>query len=256
MLQELVLTAETDGMYSTNSVATELTAARTIDPPPVLQLLINDFDPEVDSHYLEAHDWVVFASLVSVDEPYHDITQQSQPNEMEEDRSVMRQLLGNNAVSGFPCQSDPHPETAPSHPVTRNTGPSSPTSRFISRSSHRSNVSSLRGPPGLFFIFPDMSVRKAGQYRMCFKLMKMNMEPGQTSLPTISTIISDVFNVVNAKDFDQVQPSTQLVRGLVERGAGYPLKLKKGFREGQKRRAEHDSDNAEDWDHVGNDGIE
>lgn len=225
-----------------------LTNARTVDPPPVLQLLIEDFDPKEDSHFLEAHDWVVYASLVSPEEPYLDITQQSQQNESEEDKSIMRQLLGNNAVSGFPCQSDPHPATAPDHPMTGQIVPSSPTARFIARPTQRTSGRSSDGPPGLFFIFPDMSVRKAGQYRMCFRLMKMNMEPGQTTLPTIDQVMSDVFNVVNAKDFDQVQPSTQLVRGLVERGAGYPLKLKKGHREGQKRRANEDSDGGYDED--------
>ena len=52
----------------------------------------------------------------------------------------------------------------------------------------------------------------------------------------IDTIASDTFRVVNAKDFDQVHPSTRLVRGLLERGAPFPLKLKKGIREGQRRR--------------------
>lgn len=55
-------------------------------------------------------------------------------------------------------------------------------------------------------------------------------------LPMIHIIASDPFRVVNAKDFDQVHPSTRLVRGLLERGAPFPLKLKKGIREGQRRR--------------------
>lgn len=61
------------------------------------------------------------------------------------------------------------------------------------------------------------------------------LTPG-SSVPTLSVVVSDVFNVVNAKDFDQVQPSTDLVKGLLDRGAGFPLKLKKGLREGQRRR--------------------
>ena len=53
-------------------------------------------------------------------------------------------------------------------------------------------------------------------------------------MPIIHSVASQIFKVVNAKDFDQVQPSTKLVRGLIERGAGFPLKLKKGTREGQR----------------------
>lgn len=63
----------------------------------------------------------------------------------------------------------------------------------------------------------------------------LNLHPGSI-VPTISSVTSQTFRVVNAKDFDQVQPSTNLVRGLLDRGAGFPLKLKKGVREGQRRR--------------------
>lgn len=50
------------------------------------------------------------------------------------------------------------------------------------------------------------------------------------TVPVLSVVASNIFKVVNAKDFDQVKASTRLVRGLVERGAGFPLKLKKGTR--------------------------
>jgi hypothetical protein len=111
--------------------------------------------------------------------------------------------------------------------------------RFIKTTKTDKDPVAYKKYPGTFFIFADMSIRKAGQYRLFFRLMKME-EPVKRGtgavVPAISTAMSDIFNVVNAKDFDQVQPSTKLIRGLVERGAGYPLKLKKGFREGQRRR--------------------
>ena len=59
--------------------------------------------------------------------------------------------------------------------------------------------------------------------------------PGGT-VPIVSSVRSSVFRVVNAKDFDQVHPSSRLVRGLLQRGAGFPLKLKKGIREGQRKK--------------------
>ena len=64
----------------------------------------------------------------------------------------------------------------------------------------------------------------------------MKIDPSAVNLPMINVTASNVFKVVNAKDFDQVHPSTKLVRGLLERGAPFPLKLKKGIREGQRRR--------------------
>lgn len=78
----------------------------------------------------------------------------------------------------------------------------------------------------------------------------MKMSPSSLNtgsvVPVIATAVSNVFRVVNAKDFDQVQPSTRLVKGLLERGAGFPLKLKKGIREGQRRRKRHASSSDED----------
>ncbi|OCT53979.1 hypothetical protein CLCR_10971 [Cladophialophora carrionii] len=121
----------------------------------------------------------------------------------------------------------------PAHPVTR---PPSPTARFL-----QGSTASKRLPheiPGTFFIFADISLRKAGEYRLLFTLMKMGsdaLKPG-SRLPFIDVVVSDMFRAVNAKDFDQVHPSTPLVRGLLSSGAGFPLKLKKGTREGRRRR--------------------
>ena len=100
--------------------------------------------------------------------------------------------------------------------------------------------------PASFFIFDDLSVRKAGEYRLEFSLMKMDphfLSVGE-KLPIIHKIASQPFRVVNAKDFDQVQPSTPLVRGLIERGAGFPLKLKKGTRDGGRRRGTRGDDDS------------
>ena len=58
--------------------------------------------------------------------------------------------------------------------------------------------------------------------------MKMRLD--RQPLPVLHSVLSDPFHVVNAKDFDHVQPSTPLVRGLLAKGAGFPLKLKQGSR--------------------------
>lgn len=58
----------------------------------------------------------------------------------------------------------------------------------------------------------------------------MRVRTDQQPFPVLHSVLSEPFNVVNAKDFDHVQPSTPLVRGLVASGAGFPLKLKQGSR--------------------------
>lgn len=180
--------------------------------------------------------------------------QQQQQQDMARNHEVTRLLLGTTVSSPFFCADDPDPETAPKIPSKRKSRSPSPTSRFITTSAKTRTKGSTQQTdpanlPATFFIFADLSIRKAGEYKLEFRLMRMdpsNLHPGSI-VPTISSVTSQVFRVVNAKDFDQVQPSTNLVRGLLDRGAGFPLKLKKGVREGQRRKnmpveSEDDSD--------------
>jgi hypothetical protein len=171
-----------------------------------------------------------------------------------------RLLLGNYVSGPTFCDDDPDPDSAP-EPL--HTAPPSPSARLMMI--RPSSMAPPRGTrtrpsqpqtslPATFFIFADLSVRKAGEYRLEFKLMKMEpqfLSAGST-IPTLHSVTSDVFRVVNAKDFDQVQPSTKLVRGLLDRGAGFPLKLKKGPREGQARRSRFGHEVEADDDDDGN----
>jgi len=226
----------------------------------VLQLLIDDFDLQKDMRFLQASNWVAHARLISAQDPREDMSTVASQSDggnggtgTANDKKVTRLLLGTNVSSSFFCADDPDPENAPRHPMTRPSPPPSPTMRFIQVSS--SNMPTARDPeaykkfPGTFFVFPDLSVRRAGQYRLEFRLVKMDpivLEPGSI-VPMLSIVVSDVFNVVNAKDFDQVHPSTNLIKGLIDRGAAFPLKLKKGLREGQRRTTRgRDSDDEED----------
>ena len=229
---------------------------RTIDPPPVIQLQIEDFDPDSarDMEDLKTPHFVVHCRLVSASLPLQDMSVLNVPSE-DTQSGVQRLLLGTNVSNPFFCQDDPDTDTAP-EPIFST--PSSPSARLMMRpaampppTEKKPRMSPLRKPtPGSFFIFADLSVRKAGEYRLEFKLMKMDpsyLVPG-TRVPVLHSVVSEVFRVVNAKDFDQVQPSTKLVRGLLDRGAGFPLKLKKGPREGQRTRPRLGSEGVGDED--------
>ena len=246
-------------------------ATRTIDPPPVLQLLIDDFDAANDVPFLKAHDWVVHTKLIYAEQPQEDVNSIRPQSEGQSQDKITRLLLGTTVSSPFFCADDPDPDYAPKHPSTKPTPPPSPTMRIIKVSrdaaSARKEAEAHKKFPGAYFIFADLSVRKAGQYRLEFRLMKMEPSALVTNsfVPTISVAVSDIFNVVNAKDFDQVQPSTNLVKGLIDRGAGFPLKLKKGLREGQRRKNrpdvdddgdDDDPDDHENRDDAGDEDIE
>jgi Velvet factor len=226
---------------------------RTIDPPPILQLQIPGFNPgsPTDLEDLRSAHWVVHCRLVSSSSPRQEMGMLAHTSE-DGQSSVQRLLLGNYVSGPTFCGDDPDPDSAP-EPLR--SAPSSPSARLMM--ARPRNGQPQMSLPATFFIFADLSVRKAGEYRLEFKLMKMEPQllfQGST-VPTLHSVTSDIFKVVNAKDFDQVQPSTKLVRGLLDRGAGFPLKLKKGPREGQTKRSrsgyeggadDDDDDDAED----------
>ncbi|KIX05831.1 uncharacterized protein Z518_03804 [Rhinocladiella mackenziei CBS 650.93] len=227
---------------------------RAIDPPPILQLLMNDFDPDSpdDVAEIQSQFWIVHCRLVAGHAPDVDVSTVHHTTE-DGKKEVQRLLLGTWVASPTTTQDDPDPQTMPSHPQTRppTDPPPSPTTRFLPNPAEQGPGKAARHPyqiPGCFFIFADISVRRAGEYRLHFTLMKMDetfLEKGSL-LPCIHQVTSEVFRVVNAKDFDQVQPSTNLVKGLLDRGAGFPLKLKKGTREGGRRRRQQSGENSDD----------
>ena len=217
---------------------------RTIDPPPILQLQITDFDPESpqDIEDLKNSFFVVHCRLCLADHPRKDVSAVTSTGE-DGTKEVHRLLMGTNVSSPFFCNDDPDPPTAAPHPSTKlSIHPPLVLAPQSMAPPERRN----HNTPVTFFIFADLSVRKAGDYRLEFQLMRVDegaLAPGST-LPILNKATSEVFHVVNAKDFDQVQPSTSLVRGLIDRGAGFPLKLKKGPRE--SKRQKHSEDGEDD----------
>lgn len=87
---------------------------------------------------------------------------------------------------------------------------------------------------GCFFIFPDLSCRQNGHYRLRFTLMKVSMpnmtEGGQGSIS--GSIDSDVFEVFSAKDFPGMRASTALTKELKRQGA--TVSVKKGKTKGKR----------------------
>ncbi|KAJ9608877.1 hypothetical protein H2200_006648 [Cladophialophora chaetospira] len=223
---------------------------RAIDPPPIVQLLVDDFNPDSPEDLAEIQStfWVVHCRLVAAFAPETDVSTQSHFTE-DGRREVQRLLLGTTVASPHQTSDDPDPPSMRPHPITKPPSPTTTAFPILNRSPRLPHEI-----PGAFFIFADVSVRKAGEYRLQFTLMKMEpalLMQGST-VPAIDVVTSDRFRAVNAKDFDQVHPSTPLVIGLLNRGAPFPLKLKKGTREGQRKRrqrSEEDSDEDESEDH-------
>ena len=93
-----------------------------------------------------------------------------------------------------------------------------------------------RGNRGSFFVFPDLSCRSPGQYKLLFRLLKINPHEMMTkSMNKIrARIESDPFEVFTAKEFPGMRASSSLLRAL--RAQGLNVGVKKGS-EASKRNA-------------------
>lgn len=178
---------------------------RVIDPPPIVQLKINNPDLSPDEMYAKIHHpaYVVHCSIWDKN--------------------------GNEDQTDMPAEFV--------RPGKRLMG-SLVSSPFVGQDEH--------GNEGCFFCFPDMSVRTPGQFRLRFSLVYVDHTHRSLRAPIKCTIMSDVFNVYNAKDFPGMQASTPLTKRLKEQGC--LISIKKGNEKsgGKSSRRQDDSDDDEE----------
>ncbi|KAF2862349.1 hypothetical protein K470DRAFT_201940, partial [Piedraia hortae CBS 480.64] len=82
------------------------------------------------------------------------------------------------------------------------------------------------GRAGTFFVFPDLSCRSTGVYRLRFKLLRIDpshMMPGVSS-PSVAGITTDPFHVFTAKDFPGMRASSALLKALRRQGLNVGVK--------------------------------
>ena len=200
---------------------------RTIDPPPILQLLLTDFDADSadDMAKLRWPTNIVHCALHSIPQQPLDrgavgqdvSTITDQNNAGRQSRRLMGTLVANPFIGV-------DPEAPPSD-------------------KENSRI-------GCFFIFHDLSCRQNGLYRLHFTLVSVNVESlvrGAVS-PTIATVESDVFEVFSAKDFPGMRASSALTKSL--KGQGANVQVKKGSEGKGKKRTVTESE------HSGSEGTD
>jgi hypothetical protein len=114
------------------------------------------------------------------------------------------------------------------------------------------------GVAGTFFVFPDLSCRSPGKYRLRFKLLRVDpltMVPGGVS-PSVATVVSDVFSVYTAKDFPGMRASSALLKALRRQGLNVGVKKGSDARKGKgkAKKEESSSDEDDESDGVGEEG--
>lgn len=225
---------------------------RTIDPPPILQLLMVDFNPnsETDLATLQNSRYAVACLLYSVERPgpdgkerlvhssrvvesarrrHHDSGRASgrsgsdatatSPNFNEQSNQRSVQILsGGTYVSPFHAPYEPDPDTAPPYPSSRHSYSHGGQGDYH-RSRQRTPITDISQSPATFFVFTDLSVRTAGTYRLRFRLMDWGatMETGKPQ-PILADVYSEPFRVYSSKDFPGMRASSALTWNLRRMG--------------------------------------
>ncbi|KAG2200187.1 hypothetical protein INT47_009825 [Mucor saturninus] len=82
------------------------------------------------------------------------------------------------------------------------------------------------GDQGLYFAFPDLSIRTEGQYTLRFSLIKLissDFQPNAVSR-VITQVYSDPFTVYSAKKFPGMTESTELSKVFAKQGLKIPIR--------------------------------
>ncbi|KAE8349675.1 velvet factor-domain-containing protein [Aspergillus coremiiformis] len=210
---------------------------RPVDPPPIVQMLLTDFDPmlEQDKEILQDPRFTVGCLLfpavsssqqASSDIDREDALRQSRPGSKGNAPGQSTPLLSGKAfVSPFYVDADPDPATAPAHPIGE---------EYMAHRIAR-GVAETKSP-ATFFIFSDLSIRTAGLFRLQFRLMNWgHVEDTGQPMPILAEAWSDPFRVYPAKDFPGMRDSSPLTEGLKELGFVELKTRGKGKGKGRKR---------------------
>ncbi|KAJ5836074.1 Velvet factor [Penicillium robsamsonii] len=233
---------------------------RPVDPPPIVQILLTDFDSnsQEDRDILQDPRFTVGCLLFPVSpsllwaEPTDTHARERECElDQDQDRDWNRDreretdgiartddnfstplLSGKAFMSPFYVDADPDPNSAPAHP-------SSITDPNLSNPLHNvyTHAASCLHQPATFFIFVDLSIRSAGLYRLQFRLMNWgSVEDTGQSMPILAEAWSDPFRVYPAKDFPGMKDSSILAEGLKELGFVELKTRGHGKGKGKKRR--------------------
>ncbi|ORY91367.1 velvet factor-domain-containing protein [Syncephalastrum racemosum] len=82
------------------------------------------------------------------------------------------------------------------------------------------------GEQGLYFAFPDLSIRTEGRYTLRFSLMKLSSSDFQADAKSkiIAQVFSDPFTVYSAKKFPGMTESTELSKVFAKQGLKIPIR--------------------------------
>ncbi|TPX47219.1 hypothetical protein SeLEV6574_g00967 [Synchytrium endobioticum] len=218
---------------------------RLLDPPPVLELIVNNLGDRVDLHDLNVSHLICHASLWSADgnDERHTVfipntSKEAGNGDLKNSKRKLAEAKGAakpiprsdvieadqvvNMVTRLPTP--PPMDIAAIVNVAQQAPPVTPTSRQnrTSQTLIGTSVATpmlLRDVDGVekyFFVFPDLSVRVCGKYRLSFQLLSLNSMTG--SGQAVNRIITLPFEMFPPKTFPGMTESTKLSKCLSRQG--------------------------------------
>ncbi|CEP16872.1 hypothetical protein [Parasitella parasitica] len=87
-------------------------------------------------------------------------------------------------------------------------------------------LKNTEGEQGLYFAFPDLSIRTEGRYTLRFSLMKLVNSDFQENAKSkiVAQVFSDPFTVYSAKKFPGMTESTDLSKAFAKQGLKIPIR--------------------------------
>ncbi|KAJ6163600.1 hypothetical protein N7497_003579 [Penicillium chrysogenum] len=227
---------------------------RPVDPPPIVQILLTDFDSnsQEDRDLLQDPRFTkhIHASAIrseiktGTETAIENENENTKENENEKEKEKQMASPAQTTTSqphyyrakplcppstSTPTQTPtPLPHTHPPYPIL--ISPTPPHHVY-------NHAASRLHQPATFFIFADLSIRSAGLYRLQFRLMNWgSVEDTGQSMPILAQAWSDPFRVYPAKDFPGMRDSSILAEGLKELGFVELKTRGHGKGKGKKRR--------------------
>ncbi|KAJ2822995.1 hypothetical protein FBU31_004422 [Coemansia sp. 'formosensis'] len=82
----------------------------------------------------------------------------------------------------------------------------------------------VNGSSGIFFVFPDLSIRKDGEYRFRFSFFDLKCDMLNTTAQIKARTFSEPFRVYSAKQFPGMIESTPLSKHFAKQGVKIPVR--------------------------------
>lgn len=207
---------------------------RPVDPPPIIQLLVTDFNAgsDQDMEILKDPRFTVGCLLYPV--AGGNAASAANPG-LDSPEGPL--LSGKAFMSPFHVSADPDPATVPAHPGGGGyCSPLQANTQQPAQQAYQPPSRQEAAQPATFFIFPDLSIRSAGLYRLRFRLMNWgSVEDSGVAMPIQAETWSDPFRVYPAKDFPGMRDTSVLAKGLKEAGFEELTMRGEGRGKGRKR---------------------